>query len=232
MSKQYAIQAEKRDGAGKGAARALRRDNKIPAVIYGDGKAPVTIAMPMKEANLEYNKGHMFTTLCDLDLGGEKHLVLARDVQLHPVTDNVMHVDFLRVNAKTTIKVNVPVDLSSYEDSPAAKEKGVLNITRHDVELVCQATAIPDSVVVDASAAEIGDSLKSTNATLPDGAAFAIDDREFTIATVTAPKAFVEEEVEGEGEEGAEGEEGEAKEGEEAKDGEGGDAEGEKKDGE
>lgn len=218
-SKNYAIKAEQRDGAGKGAARALRRDHKIPAVIYGDGKAPITIAMPAKEANVEYNKGHMFTTLCDLEVGGEKHLVLARDVQLHPVSDNVLHIDFLRVTPKTKIKVNVPVDLSSFEGSPGEKEKGILNITRHDVELLCVATSIPDSIEVDASWADIGDSIKSSNVKLPDGAAFVIDDRDFTIATVSAPRAIIEDEPE-EGEEGAaegeEGAEGEAAEGDAA----------------
>lgn len=226
MSNKYAFKADVRDGAGKGAARALRRDQKIPAVIYGDNKAPVTITLPMKEANVEYNKGHMFTTLCDLDVGGEKHLVLARDIQLHPVTDNVLHIDFLRVTPKTKIKVSVPVDLSSYEDSPAIKEKGILNITRHEVEMVCIATSIPDVIEVDASAAEIGDSIKSSNAKLPEGAVFAIDDRDFTIATVTAPRTIIEDEPE-EGEEGAEGAEGEAAEGGEAPA-----AEGEAKDGE
>lgn len=217
MSKNYALQAEEREGAGKGVARALRREHKIPAVIYGDKKAPVNITLPAKEANVEYNKGHMFTTLCDLKIGSDKHLVLARDIQVHPVTDVVQHIDFLRVSAKTKIHVAVPVHFSGYEGSPAEKGGGVLNITRHEVELACQATAIPDDLHVDVSGVEIGDSVKSSAITLPDGAKFVIDDRDFTIATVIAPRAVIEE-APAEGEEGAEGEaaaEGEG--GEEAK---------------
>ena len=103
MSKNYALQAEARDGAGKGVARALRRANKTPAVIYGDGKDPLNIALDENTINVEYNKGQMFVTLCDLEVGKDKHLVLARDVQLHPVSDNVLHVDFLRVTPKTKL---------------------------------------------------------------------------------------------------------------------------------
>ena len=93
MSTNYALKAETRDRAGKGVARALRRENKAPAVIYGDNKEPVKISLSAKEINIEYNKGHMFTSLCDLEIDGKKQLVLARDVQLHPVTD-VVAVDF------------------------------------------------------------------------------------------------------------------------------------------
>ena len=100
MSKNYALSASKRDRAGKGVARALRREGKVPAVIYGDNKDPVTIKLSGRDANVEYIRGQMFTTLCDLDVAGDKHLVLARDVQLHPVTDVVQHIDFLRVTAK------------------------------------------------------------------------------------------------------------------------------------
>lgn len=204
MSKNYAMKADARDGAGKGVARALRRDHKVPAVIYGDNQSPITITLPMKEINVEYNRGHMFTTLCDLEVDGKKHLVLARDIQLHPVRDDVLHVDFLRVTAKTAIKVDVPVNIIGFEDSPGAKEKGILNTTRHSVELICSATKIPDAVDVNAAEVNIGDSIKSTDAALPEGSTFAIDDREFTIATVTAPRVMTEEEEETEGEDGEE----------------------------
>ncbi|MEM6811737.1 MAG: 50S ribosomal protein L25/general stress protein Ctc [Pseudomonadota bacterium] len=205
MAKQYALAATKRDGTGKGVARALRREEKIPAVIYGDNKSPVTIAMSANEANVEYNKGHMFTTLCELDLEGSKELVLARDVQLHPVKDNVMHIDFLRVSDKTTITVAVPVTYANQESAKYNDEKGVLNVVRFEVDVVCKAKNIPDEIVVDLSDFEIGDSVKISNADMPEGAKPAIDDRDFTLATVTAPRMIVEEE---ETEEGAEGEEG------------------------
>ena len=205
MSKNYAFIAEKRDSAGKGAARALRRENKIPAVIYGDSKAPVTITLPSKDANLEYNKGQMFTTLCDLDVEGEKNVVLARDVQLHPVTDVVQHIDFLRVTKKTSITVSVPVNFIGYEDSPAAKEKGTLNTLRYEIDLVCKAMNIPDTVDIDMTGANIGDSIKSSDVTLPEGSVFAIDDRDFTIASVAAPRTIADDEPEEGEEEGAEG---------------------------
>src|SRR3982751_857414 len=127
-SRNYALKGETRDGAGKGVARALRRENIIPAVIYGDGKAPVSIKLPSKELNLEYNKGHMYTSLCTLNVAGTDHLVLVRDVQLHPVTDIVTHVDFLRVTPKTKLHVKVPLNVIGEETSPGlTTEKGILN---------------------------------------------------------------------------------------------------------
>lgn len=219
MSKNYALEAAKRDGAGKGIARALRRENKVPAVIYGDNKEPVLISLPANETNVEYNRGHMFTTLCDLNAGGDKHLVLARDVQLHPVTDTVQHIDFLRVTSKTTIAVNVPVHFINEDKSPGLEEKGVLNIVRYDVELYCSATAIPDKIEVDLTGKEQGDSVNVSDAALPDGTKPVIDDRDFTIATVMAPRK-IEEELPVETEEGEEGAEGKAADGEEGAEGE------------
>ncbi len=222
MSKNYAIKAEQREQAGKGAARSLRREGKIPAVIYGDKKDPVKVTLDMNTMNVEYNKGHMFTTLCDLEVGGSKHLVLARDIQLHPVTDIVEHVDFLRVSAKTKIAVMVPVTFINEEGSPGLVEKGVLNITRHDVEVVCLATNIPDEIEVNLEGKEQGDAVKSSDAKLPEGSKFVISDRDFTIATILAPKR-IEEDVPAEGAEGevAEGAEGEAAEGAEGEKAEG-----------
>ncbi len=212
-TKRYEMSATKKDRAGKGAARALRRDNMTPAVIYGDKKAPVTIAISTKDANLEYNKAQMFTSICDIDVEGEKMEVLARDVQLHPVSDNVMHVDFLRVTDKTTVTVAVPVSYINQEDAKYADEKGILNVNRYDVDIVCKARNIPDEIVVDVKDFEIGDSIKISNAVLPEGAKPAIDDRDFTMATVAAPRVIVDETEEGEGEEGEEGAEGEKAEG-------------------
>lgn len=217
MSKNYALKAEKRDGTGKGVARALRRENKTPAVIYGDHKEPLNVALPTKETTIEYHKGHMYTNLCNIDLDGEKHLVLARDVQLHPVTDNVLHVDFLRVTPKTKINVYVPVHFINQEECKGLQEKGVLNIVRHEIELTCQATDIPEYLEVDMTPFEMGDAVKLSDLTLPAGAVSTVTDRDLTIATIAAPRAALEvEETEegaaaegeaaaGEGEEKAEG---------------------------
>ncbi|MEZ5918572.1 MAG: 50S ribosomal protein L25/general stress protein Ctc [Alphaproteobacteria bacterium] len=215
MSKNYAFAAEKRERAGKGVARALRRDGKIPAVIYGDKKEPIKIALPANEVNVEYNRGHMFTTLCDLKVDGDKHLVLARDVQLNPVTDIVEHVDFLRVTKKTTIAVKVPVQFINEDKSPGIFAKAILNVVRHDVELVCSATNIPEFLEVNLEGKQTGSSVHISDAILPEGTKPVIEGRNFTIATLVAPKTAAQEEAE-EAEaavEDAEGEEAEASEG-------------------
>ncbi|MFN3701355.1 MAG: 50S ribosomal protein L25/general stress protein Ctc [Alphaproteobacteria bacterium] len=196
MSKNYALQAEKREQAGKGAARSLRRASKTPAVIYGDKKEPVKISLDTNTINVEYRKGRMFTTLCDLDVSGDKHLVLVRDVQLHPVTDIVEHVDFLRVTAKTRIAVMVPVNFINHEKSKGITQKGILNVTRHQVEVTVLANNIPDQIEVNLEGKLIGDSVKSSDAILPEGAKFVIDNRDFTIATIAAPKTADQEAAE------------------------------------
>lgn len=194
MTKHYALSAAKRERAGKGVARALRREMKVPAVIYGDGKTPVSISLPAKETTLEYHKGHMFTTLCDMDVDGAKHLVLVRDVQTHPVTDRIEHIDFLRVNEKTKIKVMVPVHFINHEECKGiATDKGVLNVVRHEIEMVSQAQSIPEEITVDLTGFEIGDAIKISAVKLPAGVTPAITDRDFTIATIIEPKAYVEE---------------------------------------
>lgn len=199
------LSAEKRERAGKGVARALRREDKIPAVIYGDSKPPVTIALSEKNITLEYRKGHLFTSLTDIDVSGEKHLVLARDVQLHPVTDRLEHADFLRVTPKTKIAVEVPLDFINQETCAGLKAGGVLNIVRHEVEFLCVATDIPESIEVDLEGYEIGDAIKISAIKLPSGVVPTIRDRDFTLATIAAPRALVEETAAAAAAEGAEG---------------------------
>jgi large subunit ribosomal protein L25 len=196
MSKHYALKAAKREKAGKGAARTLRRDQKVPAVIYGDNKAPVLITLTSKDINLEYNKAHMFTNLCDLDVDGEKIMVLARDVQLHPVKDVVEHVDFLRVNNNTKIKVMVPVHFINEDKCPSIAARGTLNVTRHEVELLCAAVNIPEFIEVDVAGKEHGDPVKISNAKLPSGVTPVITNRDFTIATLVPPKTADQEAAE------------------------------------
>ena len=127
MTAHYALKAESRDRAGKGVARALRRENKIPAVIYGDNKEPLKIAIPVNDISLEYNKGHMFTSLCDIEVDGKTQLVLVRDVQIHPVTDRVEHADFLRVNEKTKIAVQVPVNFINEDKCDYFNARKIIN---------------------------------------------------------------------------------------------------------
>ncbi|MCB1783318.1 MAG: 50S ribosomal protein L25/general stress protein Ctc [Alphaproteobacteria bacterium] len=187
MSK-YALKAAKRERAGKGVARSLRREGRTPAVIYGDGKEPVTISLNENEINVTYNRGHMLTMLCELDVDGDQHLVLARDVQLHPVTDIVEHVDFLRVSPKTKIAVMVPVHFINEDKCPGIHQKGTLNVVRHEVELLCSATNIPDQIEVNLEGKHNGEPVKISSAILPEGTSPVITDRDFTIATLVAPK--------------------------------------------
>ncbi len=147
----------------------------------------------------------MFTTLCDLEVAGKKHLVLARDVQLHPVTDVVEHVDFLRVTKKTKIAVDVPVQFINEDKCPSIDQKGTVNVVRHTVEILCTATSIPDLLEVNLEGKEHGDAVKVSDANMPEGASPVITDRDFTIATLIAPKTAAQEEAENEaGAEGAE----------------------------
>ena len=139
MANTYPLVAQTRDRAGKGIARALRREKRVPAVIYGDNKEPVLISVSERDIEVEYHKAHMFTTLCDMEIGKDKAMVLARDVQLDPVTDKVVHVDFLRVTKKTKIAVQVPVHFINQDKCEGLQRKGVLNVVRHDVELMCSA---------------------------------------------------------------------------------------------
>lgn len=194
MAKAYKLSATKRDRAGKGAARALRREKQTPAVIYGDNQPPVTITIPTKEANVEYNKAHMFTSICELELEGKTMKVLARDVQLHPVKDNVLHVDFLRVTDKTMITVAVPVHFINQDDCPGLLAKGTLNVVRYEVEINCQAVAIPDEIEVDMSKFDIGDAIKISHANMPAGSKPVIDDRDFNLAMINAPRLIVDDE--------------------------------------
>lgn len=188
MSAHYAFEAKKRDRAGKGIARALRREGRIPAVIYGDNKEPVLISLDSNTINVEYVKGHMFTSLCEMDVEGSKHTVLARDIQLHPVTDVVEHADFLRVTKKTQITVSVPVHFINEEKSPGLSQGGMLQVIRYEVDLVCPAMEIPEFIEVDLEGFETGDTIKISNVKLPAHITPAITDRDFSLASINAPK--------------------------------------------
>ena len=170
MSKTYALQAEAREPAGKGAARSVRRDSKIPAVIYGDKKEPVSIMLDSNTLNLEYRKGHMFTNICTLSVAGADHQVLARDLQICPLKGVVLHADFLRVTPRTMIHVSVPVHVINEDMSPGLTlNKGLLNIGYHELEVICQATNIPEVIEIDLAGKNIGDSIHMQDLTLPEG---------------------------------------------------------------
>jgi large subunit ribosomal protein L25 len=212
MSQQaYELKAEAREQVGKGSARAVRRNGKIPAVIYGDKQPPLTIALSYKDIFYKIHGGGFLTTIATIDVDGKKIQVLPKDYQLDPVKDVPLHVDFLRVSAKTEVTVNVPVHFINEEKSPGIKRGGVLNIVRHEVEFLCPANAIPDSITVDLTGVEIGDSIHISAVTLPAGVRAVISDRDFTIATVAGSSAMKSEETEASAEaealEAADGEE-------------------------
>ena len=206
------LAAEPKERAGKGAARAMRRAGRVPAVIYGAKKDPVMISLDPREVNRELNTGSFFATLFDIEVGGRKERVLPRDLQFHPVTDVPLHIDFLRVSAATEVTVEVPCVFLNEEDSPGLKRGGVLNVVRYEIEVNCRADAIPQQFEIDLAGLEIGDGIHISNVGLPEGVTPTITDRDFTIATIAAPTVVHDEAAEAT----AEGEEAEVPEGEEA----------------
>ena len=206
MSDTVALPAERRERVGKGATRAVRRAGRVPAVIYGDRKDPLTIHLDPRDVDRELHKPGFFATLVDIDVDGKKHRVLPRDVQFDPVSDRTTHVDFLRVAQDTQVTVNVPVAFLNEEESPGLKRGGVLNVVRYEIEFICRADAIPPQIEVDLTGLEIGDSVHISQVHVPEGANPTIADRDFTIATVAAPSAVkaeaAEEQAAAEGEEG------------------------------
>lgn len=191
-----AFKATTRDRVGKGAARELRRQGLIPAVIYGDKKPPLAIAISYKEAQLAIYAGGFLSHVIEVDVDGEKHKVIPRDYQLDPVRDFALHVDFLRIGKGSRITLEIPVHFANQEKCPGLKRGGVLNVVRHTVEVVCPADAIPESLVLDLIEAEIGDSLHISAVNLPEGVVPTITDRDFTIATIAAPTTLKAESAE------------------------------------
>lgn len=196
MSEGYVLTAEARDRVGKGSARAIRRQGDIPAVIYGDNKPPMTITLPRKEVWLKIQQGGFLTTVGEIEVSGARHTVLAKDYQLEPVKDFVLHVDFLRISEKTEVTVNIPVHFDNEETCPGLVEGGTLNIVRHEVEVTCPANAIPDYFTIDLAEAQMGDTLNISAVTLPENVHPTITDRDFTIATIAAPGGGAGEEDE------------------------------------
>jgi large subunit ribosomal protein L25 len=227
MAEVSEIKAVARDEFGKGPARATRREGRVPGIIYGDKAEPQAITVDHKELWLQVRKGQFLNTIYMLDVDGKPQRVIPRDIQLHPVRDVPLHVDFLRLGEGATVTVEVPVQFLNEEESPGLKRGGVLNIVRHTIELKCLAEAIPESLNADLTGLDIGDSLHVSAIAFPDGVELTIADRDFTVATIVGRMAEIVEEVEEEEEE--EGLEGEELEGEE---GEGIEGEGEGEDGE
>jgi large subunit ribosomal protein L25 len=196
MSDALTLPAELRERAGKGASRELRRDGRVPAVIYGGNEEPTPIHVEERALQRQLGTGHFMNSIVMVEVGGKAVRTIPKDVALHPVSDRPLHVDFFRLAKDAKIQVAVPVVFSNEEESPGLKKGGVLNVVRHDLELVCESDKIPDEIVLDVTGLDIGDSIHISHVTLPEGSTSAITDRDFTIATIVAPSAVKQEAAE------------------------------------
>jgi large subunit ribosomal protein L25 len=191
MAQLTELKAEARERVGKGAARAVRRQDKVPAVIYGDRKPPIAISLPIHELTQYLHAGGFLTHLVEIALDGERIRAIPKDYQLDPVRDFLVHVDFLRVGEGARLTLNVPVHFTNHVASPGLKRGGVLNVVRHAVEMVVPADAIPEFIEVDLSGLDIGDSVHISSVTLPEGTVPTITDRDFTVATIAGAAAMI-----------------------------------------
>jgi large subunit ribosomal protein L25 len=187
------LTVEVREKTGTGGARDSRRRGRVPGVLYGNGKGPVAIELELNELRRSLNRGGFLSQLVSITHKGEAQPVLVREVQFHPVTSEPLHIDLYRVDEAQEINIEVAVTFTNEETSPGLKRGGALNVVRHQVELLCRADSIPDELVVDLSEADIGDSLHISSVKLPKGVRPAIDDRDFTIATIVGRMAKEEE---------------------------------------
>jgi len=224
MSEQLMLPAEARDRAGKGASRELRREGRVPAVVYGEKKEPLSIHVEEKLLTKMLHTGHFMNSVVMIDFQGKPHRTLPKAVDFHPVSSRPIHVDFLRIGEHTKVTVAVPVRFDNDEESPGLKRGGVLNVVQHELELICDAASIPNEIHIDLTGLEIGDSIHISAVTLPEGVIAANKDEDFTVATIVAPSAIKAEEEEAAAAAAAEGELVEGEEGEEGAEGEGGEA--------
>lgn len=190
MSDQLTLSAETRDRAGKGASRELRRQNRVPAVIYGNKQEPELIHVEEKALIKLLMTGHFSNSVVEIELGGKKQITIPKDVAFHPVSDRPTHVDFLRIVKGAKVDIEVPVIFVNEDASPGLKRGGVLNIVRHELELICENDKIPDDIQIDVAGFDIGDSIHISHVKLPKGSDSKITDRDFTIATIVAPSAL------------------------------------------
>ncbi|MDX9689832.1 MAG: 50S ribosomal protein L25/general stress protein Ctc [Proteobacteria bacterium] len=191
MTQVLTLAAETRESVGKGTARAVRRNDRIPAVIYGDKQAPTPISVAFKDLIVHVNKAAFFTTLFDIEISGKTVRVLPRDVQFNPVTDYPEHVDFLRVSKNTQTRVKVPLSFTNQDKSPGIKRGGSLNIVHHELEVVCNPAHIPAKFEVDLSGYVLGAPVHLSAIKMPEGVKLAAKTTEdFTIASITVPSAL------------------------------------------
>ena len=189
------LNVEVRERTGTGSARATRREGLVPGVLYGGAKDPVAIAVKSNEFRKALYTGKLLGHLVTLKYGKETQPVIAKAVDMHPVTDEPMHFDLFRVDAHQTIKISVPVHFKNHDASPGLKKGGTLNVVRHEVELACPADAIPEELVFDLTGLEIGDTIRIGAFDLPKGVTATVD-RDFVIATIAGSAASASEAAE------------------------------------
>jgi large subunit ribosomal protein L25 len=190
MSDQLVLTAETRERGGKGASRELRRNGRVPAVVYGGKEEPLMIHVEEKLLMKQLMSGHFMNSIVMVEVDGKQVRTLPKDVAFHPVKDRPIHADFLRISKDAKVQVAVPVVFINEEASPGLKRGGVLNIVRHELELICDSDKMPDDIQIDVTGYDVGDSIHISNVTLPKGSESAITDRDFTIATIVAPSAM------------------------------------------
>ena len=182
------IKAEVRSQVGKGSARAARRKGLIPAVIYGNKQSPITITLDANKWRQLMNKPGIFSQLMNIEVNNETHFVLPRDIQQHPVSEEAEHVDFLRVTKNATVAVGINVEFLNEDKCTGLKLGGVLNVVRPQVELNCPAISIPEKITVDLEGLNVGHTIHISAIELPNGCTPTITDRDFTVATIAAPR--------------------------------------------
>ncbi len=195
MSETFKLAAELRAKAGKGASRAIRREGRVPAVIYGAGKAATTIHIEEKLLVRALNTGHFMNAVVELELDGKAIRTLPRDVAFHAVSDRPIHVDFLRLTGNSVVTVTVPVHFVDQDES-AIKQGAMLNIVAHELKLDCPSDKIPDDITISVAGLQIGASIHIADVKLPAGVKPHGREADLTIATIVAPKALRSEDGE------------------------------------
>ena len=190
------LNVEVRERAGSGGARAVRREGKVPGVLYGGAQAPVAIAVRQNEFRKALYTGKLLGHLVTLRYGDETQPVIAKDVQFHPVTDEPVHFDLFRVDAHASIRIAVPVHFRNQEASPGLKRGGALNINLHEVQLEVPADSIPEELVVDLTGLDIGDTIRAADIALPPGAELELHVRDATVASIATSSAMQSEDAE------------------------------------
>ena len=193
MREMQQLTAEPRAGTGKGPSYRVRTKGHVPAIVYGGNGAPEPVSVERHALERFTGTGTFLTTLFMLDVGGNKTRVIPRDLQLDPVSDRPVHVDFMRLPEGARVKLAIPVRFKGQESSPGLKRGGVLNIVRHEVELLCPADAIPEFLEGDLSTLDIRDSLHISAFELPEGVVPLVRERDFTVASIVAPTSVIEE---------------------------------------